>query len=349
MIRAWRFAWNPTCVLGCGLAACASVPPSIHGPIPVRNQHPAQLTVLHLDPVAATALPQGLVAARVSTAYTSMFLGGSTATSAFAMDGEIMRTSLGLRTGIGSGLEIGFEAPLLHTTSGFMDSFLIGYHDLFGFPDQGRSEVENNRFQVFAEQDGHRVYELREASLEFGDVPISGTCTLIPVRRTANGWGDPGLAARFGVELPTGDEDAGFGNGQVDYALGLCATWPLPIGALHAEAQRTFAGSPRLARNAGYSFADVTAGSLTLELQPLRGLGLLAQCSWETAALADLELDRANRDAMLLWLGSRLRLEGDLFLEVGFGEDLSKNIAPDFTAWLSMAWLPGGVKPTPGH
>lgn len=317
--------------------------------MPIRNQHPTQLTVMRLDPAAATTLPAGEVSARASMAYTSLFLGGSTATSAFAMDGEILRTNLGMRAGAGSGVELGFDLPVLHTSGGFLDSFLIGYHDLFGFPDQGRDDVANNRFEVFAEKDGQRVYELRQASLEFGDVPLSGTWTLVPVRRQADGSGSPGLAARAGLELPTGDEDAGFGNGQVDYAAGLCATWPLPIGALHAEAQRTFAGSPRMARNAGFSFADVAAGSLALEAQPSAGLGLLVQVSWETATLADLDLDRASRDAILLWLGARLRLEDELFLEVGFGEDLSENIAPDFTAWLSVAWLPAGQGMSPGR
>lgn len=315
--------------------------------MPVRNQHPTQLTVMRLEPSAATSLPVGEVSVRASMAYTSLFLGGATASSAFAMDGEILRTNLGMRAGAGSGVELGFDLPVLHTSGGFLDRFLIGYHDLFGFPDQGRDDVANNRFDVFAETDGQRVYELHAAALEFGDVPLSGTWTFVPVRRRADGSGSPGFAARFGLELPTGDQDAGFGNGQVDYAAGLCATWPLQIGALHAEAQRTFAGSPRTAGVAGFAFADVTAGSLTLEAQPSAGLGLLAQCSWESATLAELDLAQANRDAVLLWLGARLRLEGDLYCEFGFGEDLSENIAPDFTAWLSMAWLParGGMAP----
>ena len=94
----------------------------------------------------------------------------------------------------------------------------------------------------------------------------------------------------------------------------------------------------------------MTAGSLALEAQPLADLGLLAQVSWETATLDRLDLDRASKDTVLLWLGARLRLDGDLFVEVGFGEDLSEYIAPDFTAWLSMAWLPAraGLGPTNG-
>ena len=332
-----------------GLAACAGAPQTLQGPMPVRNQHPAQLTVMRLEPMSSAALAQGDVEARASMAYTSLFLAGSTPQSAFYMDGEILRTQLGARFGLGSGVEVGFGIPVLHTTGGFLDSFLIDYHDAFGFPDQGRSSTERNRFEVFAETNGQRVYELREDGVLFGDVPLEASVELVPVRRAADGSGSPGLSARFGVELPTGDEDAGASNGEVDYAIGLCATWPLAIGAVHAELQHTFAGSPASARRAGFSFADVTAGSVALEAQPLTDFGLLAQVTWETATLEALDLDRASRDTVLLWIGARLRVDADWFVEVGFGEDLSEYIAPDFTAWLSMAWLPGRVGVTPGR
>lgn len=319
--------------------------------MPVRNQHPAQLTVMRLEPMPSAALAAGAVEARASMAYTSLFLAGSTPQSAFYMDGELLRTQVGARYGLGSGVEVGFGLPVLHTTGGFLDSFLIGYHDAFGFPDQGRSDTAKNRFEVFAESNGQRVYELREEGVMFCDVPLEAAIELVPVQRTADGSGSPGLSARLGVELPVGDEAAGAGNGQADYAVGLCATWPLSFGAVHAEAQHTFAGSPALARRAGFTFSDVTAGSVSLETQPLADLGLLAQASWETAALSGLDLDRASKDTVLLWLGARLRLDGNLFVEVGFGEDLSEYIAPDFTAWLSMAWLPvrTGLGPANGN
>ncbi len=323
------------------LASCSAAPQQLNGPMPVRNQHPAQLTVMRLEPAASAALQAGQVSARTSMAYTSLFLAGSTATSAFAMDGEILRTSVGARVGLGAGLDVGFDVPTLHTSGGFLDSFLIDYHDTFGFPDQGRSRVENDQFEVFAEQNGQRVYELREEALMLADVPLSAMYELVPVERSEDGTGTPGLAARLGMELPTGDESAGAGNGEVDWSFGLCATWPVSFGAVHAEIQHTLAGSPQSARQNGFQFADVTAGSVGLEAQPLTDLSLLMQVSWETATLEALDLERASRDAMLVWFGGRIRLDGSLFVEVGFGEDLSEYIAPDFTAWLSMAWLPG--------
>ena len=45
------------------------------------------------------------------------------------------------RQGLGDGLEFGFELPFAHTSGGFLDRFLIDYHDALGLPDQGLSLI----------------------------------------------------------------------------------------------------------------------------------------------------------------------------------------------------------------
>ncbi len=321
-------------------SACSAGPAPSHGPLAVRNQHPAQLTVMRLDPASPSVLPSGDTAVRASTAYSSLFLGDSNATEAFAMDGELMRTSIQGRTGIGAGIELTVELPVVHTSGGFLDGFLIDYHDFFGFPDQGRSVAPQNQFEVFAEQNGQTVWELREETLMLADVPVSATWCLVPPGRSASGAGLPGLALRTGFELPTGDESGGAGNGQFDYAAGLCASWPLAFGTLFADGQYTWAGTPDLARSRSFAFGDVSAASLGLEVPLLSDFSSVAQLSWETSVLRNLDLDRANRDQVWLWLGARMRVDRQLFVEVVFGEDLSPYIAPDFTLVLAMAWLP---------
>src|SRR5262245_10270962 len=104
------------------LVSCATSP-AVRGPLPVRNQHPAQLTVLHLDPVAARAVLPGEVTARVATAYSSLFQSGSGNGNQFTMDGELLRASLQLRVGVGEGFTVGAELPWELTTGGFLDHF----------------------------------------------------------------------------------------------------------------------------------------------------------------------------------------------------------------------------------
>jgi len=323
-------------LVGCLLSACATQPQR-RGPLPVRNQHPAQLTVLHQDSRPADTLPAGIVTGRATAAYSSLFLSGANTTNAFLMDGEILRASLQTRIGLGGGFELAAELPVVYTTGGFLDDFLIDYHDLFGLPDQGRADAPRDQFNVFADYQGLRVFELRDDTLEFADVPLSLAFCPLP-----SSPGVPGLAVRAAVELPTGDEDIGIGNGELDVGFGADATLPLADVTIHVGVQHTFAGSPRAARDARFDFADVTAAEAGVEIHLQDGLAAIAQLQWETSTLRYLGFERVADDQVLLWIGARLRLDGDWFVEASLGEDLQAFVSPDVTFWLSMAWLPGG-------
>lgn len=195
--------------------------PRFRGPLPVRNQHPAQLTVLHLDPAQAEVLPAGEAAMHVGAAYSSYFLGGSGARGTFSMDGELLRVGPKLRFGLGGGGEVGIEVPFAHAAGGFLDDFVIDYHDWFGFPDQGRDDAPRDAFGVEATARGRRVYHLDAGGIELLDVPLHYTHELLSAGRDRFG-----LAVRGGVELPTGDQGRGYGNGGVDVAFGLLADLP---------------------------------------------------------------------------------------------------------------------------
>lgn len=324
--------------LAAAAAACVGPQPAC-GPLPVRNQHPAQLTVLHLDPASAVPLRSGRFAARLSTAYTSLFLAGASGANALAMDGELARTSLLARVGIADGLELAAELPVVHTSGGFLDSFLIDYHDLFGFPSQGRDRAPKNAFEVSADYQGQRVFELGSEALLLADIPLSMTYGLLTPRRE-----QPGLALRWGIELPTGNDDRGVGNGATDVAVGLASSWPFAVGTAHAAVQHTIAGTADRLDATGFAFADVTSANLAFELPLLTDVTAVAQVEWETSTLRQLAFDRAAKDQVLLWIGGRMRLDGELFVELSFGEDLVGFVSPDFTAWLGFAWLPAGAK-----
>ena len=77
--------------------------------MPVRNQHPAQLTVLHMDPADTAPRPAGAVGLRADAAYTSLFLGGARNGNLFEMDGEILRTAVRAEVGLGAGWELSVE------------------------------------------------------------------------------------------------------------------------------------------------------------------------------------------------------------------------------------------------
>lgn len=314
-------------------AACVTEP-TLRGPLPVRNNHPAQLLVQHLPPTPATALPAGEVAVRLQASYSSLFLTGSGNGNTFQMDGEYLRTALTARIGLFADTEVGCELPFGHTSGGFLDSFLIDYHKALGLPDQDRDVLPKNAFRIAATQDGEQVWSVDGGGFELLDVPLHLSHTL---RRPDDAG--PGIALRAGIELPTGDERAGYGNGEPDYAVGVLFEQRAYGCAFVAHLQHTFAGTPASMREAGLRFGDVTAVGLGAELPLAQDLAGFLQFEYETSALRNLDLATVSRKQFLVWVGGRYLLAPHCAIEVAFGEDLQGYVSPDFTAWLGLAFL----------
>lgn len=304
--------------------------------MPTRNQHPAQLTVLHMDPAPANVLPAGQIAVRENLAYSSLWLRGGTAARQFEMDAESLRAATRLQLGLGAGLEFGVELPVAHTSGGFLDAFVIDYHSWFGFPDQARDTSPRNDFAIAARQNGQELWGVDADGFAWLDVPLQLTWQVVEAAENR-----PGLAVRGALELPTGDADRGYGSGGVDASVGMLLqhrTGPL---AWYGHAQHTFASTPRATKRAGLTFADVTSLGGAVELPLGESLSALVQVEWETSTLRNFDLPVVSRDQLLLWVGGRLHLDSAWAVEIAFGEDLQGLVSPDFTAWLSVAWLPG--------
>ncbi len=298
----------------------------------VRNQHPAQLAVQHLDPRSTAATPAGGVRVEWANAYTSLFLGGANGDTSFVMDGEIWRTSVATRAGLGGGFDLELELPVAHGSGGFLDDFVIAWHDFFGFPDQGRDRAENDQFLVEAVDRGQFVWGMQERDLELLDVPLALNWSAF-APTDARPFG---LLLRAGLELPTGNDDRGFGSGGVDASLGVVGEWRLPRLALYGHLQHSFAETPSATRRRGFTFEDVTSAGLSAEWAFAEDVSAVGQIEWETSTLRNLDLDRAANDQWLLWTGVRYHFADRWRVDASIGEDLRGFIAPDFTAWLTV-------------
>ncbi|GAB4158317.1 MAG: hypothetical protein Fur0037_25880 [Planctomycetota bacterium] len=284
----------------------------------------------------AAVLPRGAVESRLGSTYSSLFLNGSGAGNSIALDGEYLRSGLMLRAGLGARLELGAELAFAHTSGGFLDDFVIDYHDFFGFPDQDRGLAPRNRWRVETWRQGQRAFATSSEALRVLDLPVHLTWNALEP-----GEGRIGLSLRAGLELPTGNPERGFGDGGLDPALGVLAEWRASPVALTAQAQHAFASTPEPSRRAGLSFADVTAVETGAEIPLLDGLAAHVQLQWETATLRRLEFSRAAKDHLLLWTGLRCGLAPGWATEFSVGEDLSAFVAPDFSIYWSLVFRPG--------
>ena len=106
--------------------------------------------------------------------------------------------------------------------------------------------------------------------------------------------------------------------------------------ALTGHVDYTIAHTPDRAKAAGVDFGNVLSA----------GVGLEGALTLDTTALVMVEsdqsvlrnLDGVNTDEahQMLWIGFRHRWSPDLDIELGFGEDLSRDGPPDFTAFLGF-------------
>ena len=327
-----------------GLLAASSgcvARPRLDGPLPVRNQHPAQLTVFHMAPASATTLPAGSLSGRLDLAYSNLFLQGSDSDgNSWIMDGEYLRAGTTLRLGLGKGFELLAEVPFGHTSGGFLDSAVIDYHDALGLPGQSRKMTALNAYSISASKQGTVAWTVDRQEVELMDIPLQLSWQMLPP-----GEDRLGVVLRGGVELPTGNDEKGFGNGELDTSLGVVLDYRFAGIGCYAHAQHTFAGTPDQSKRVGLEFADVTSIGLATELPLGDTLHAFAQIEWENSTLRGIDLPELTRDQLLLWLGGRLQVADHWGLEFGLGEDLQGLVSPDFTLWLGCTWLPGRPAP----
>ncbi len=315
------------------LAACVT-PSQRHGPLAVRNQHPAQLTVLSLDPVGAQTLAPGQAQLRLDAAYTSLFLQQSNGGNVWGMDGEVLRTGLKTRIGLLPQLELQVELAGVHSGGGFLDDFVESWHDSFNLSNQGRELFPQDQFAVQADFQGKTAYQQNATGFEVMDLPIGLNYNLLPFSQD-----NPfALTLRGAIELPTGDQGRGFGNGGLDAAVGLVGEFREGPYAMQMHLQHSFVRTPQLARQAGLSYQDVSGVGLSMQASVSQCTTLLAQVELSTSVLRDIPLQGLEKEQLLLWLGLRQILAPKLAMELAFGEDLSTDAPPDFTAYLALVW-----------
>jgi len=315
------------------LGGCAIVPHhadqparKVRGPIPSRTLEPVKLTYLAFLPRRAATLPEKATEVSVLSAYGNIYESAQEGGDLVDFDGEIWRTSLNLRQGLGPSADLEIVLPVVYATSGFLDGFIEDYHSFFGFPNGGRDDSPENGYDMVAQKNGTEAYHLEGNEVGFGDVPI-----VLTVAVQEEGPTRPALALRGGIELPTGSETDGFGNGKVDYGLGFLAErsygrWTATgaVDWVDTQSSDSFEQAD-VEANDGF---DVQGG---VEYRWNDDLSLLLGSVYTTSPTDDIDLEEISGEMLSLDLGVAWDVgKGSRMLFV-FSEDLITQSAPDFT------------------
>jgi len=315
--------------------ACRSPGEKRAAPFSVRNQHPVELTVLQQAPRAAKSYASGPAVLALDTDWTSHWVFPKQGKDDLRMDGETLRTNLRVGWGLGSDWDLEVEIPLIYASGGILDGFIDGFHQFFGFPQNGRPNYPRNQYEIRALRNvpGQGVataYELREDELGFGDIPVH--LAWFPVRDT-HGFS---LGLRASMELPTGKEELGFGNGALDWALGFSGQWDGDWLSLFGWGSYTWSGTPDRARQAGLSYQDRRLLGMGAEIFVFDGWSAIVQAEIQNSVLGNLDDPNANGNQAPIYAGFRWRMSPGVALDAGVGEDLLPNVSPDVVLHVAL-------------
>lgn len=310
-------------------------------PLSVRNQHPVQLTAMLANARPTSALSKGVVETGANVDWTNLWLRPGKGTDRIELDGELVRITPSVRFGLGAGFDVGVAVPLLNADGGVLDTFVENWHHQFGLPQNERDRFDQDRFTVRVDRatpsGTQTAWELQRTTLAIQDVPIELAWFPVGSARGSKSPSDPSdsdplsFGLRLGIELPTGDEDRGLGNGSVDTMLGFVAGYHWERFAIYAWGGHTFMREPPSVRETGLRWRDPSVVGTGVEFAVAPRLSLSGQIEWETSLLENLDETHANRTQALFWLGGRWAVSDRTTLEASVGEDAIRSVSPDVT------------------
>ncbi len=320
-----------TLVLAVAVTGSAAADPLRH-PLAVRNHNPfvAVYGIPAMD--AVEVLDQGGNRLALTLDATSNFTDDGTDNEFIAIDGETYRLNLRYTRGFADGWEAGVELPLLRHNGGFLDGFIINWHDFFGFPQGGRDETERDRLEYRYTTGGSDLVAVDAADSGVGDVAIHVGRRLVgrdrhPRRR---------LALRAQLKAPTGDSDRLFGSGGWDVALWLQAQhhWRERLW-WSAGAGVTYLGRGDVLPDLQRHLVGVL--SLGAGWQPWQRLSLQLQTDLQSPAYQDTPLGQLSDTAVQISIGGSLGLTERLFLDFAVVEnEFTPDASPDVSFHLRL-------------
>jgi len=305
-------------------------------PFSTFNQSPlVQIYGLPRDKGADITAP-GKLHIALNQDLTSNYTVNSNNNELITLDGETYRLAFAARYGFASGWEAGVEIPYIIQGGGFLDSFIIDWHNFFGLPQGGRDSASKNRMNYSYRKDMVQKLLVDRSSSGVGDISLTGGVSLYDVRHDA---GHDRLALKGAIKLPTGDSASLAGSGGADAMLQLCGS-----STSYGEhgSLGVFASVGALAMSKGDVLRDqhkglAGVGTVGLGWGPASWISFKTQLDGHTPMYHGSSLNELGASTLVLVFGGALRLPGKYLLDMAVAEDLFVSSAPDVSFHLGLS------------
>jgi hypothetical protein len=314
---------------GCALVPDRTDTPlaRVRGPIPARVQQPIKLGTLAFRPRRAATQPRGHASVGIESAYSNIFQNGTgVGGQSVLLDGETWTNTLIASYGLSERADLELDLGVLYATNGFLDTLIEDYHNWFGFPQGGRDERARDAYAMRVDIGGQTIYTLEPYTLELLDTPLVFTERLVDEQGNT-----PAVALRAGVDIPTGSEARGAGNGGWDWGVGVLAeksegrwTFTGALDWVDAKRPSSFVGS-------GVDVYDGFDVQLGIEYRWNDRLSLLTGLVLTPPVTRDFTIKELDREILGLDIGAAWDTGPNSEMHIGFEEDLLSASGPDIT------------------
>lgn len=305
-------------------------------PFNSSNQSPlVQIYGLPHD-TGADIVPPGKFRLALNQDLTSNYTVHTGKQEQITLDGETYRLALAARYGVAPRWEAGIEVPYLAQGGGFLDNFIIDWHNTFGLPQGGRDIGPKNKINFSYRKDGVRKLLMNRPSSGLGDIVLTSGFSLYDESGSER---HDTIALKGGVKLPTGDSSYLRGSGGTDVVLQLCGR----SNNVREWGDVAFYGSlGALAMSSGDVLRDqhnplAGVGTLGIGWAPNGWISFKAQLNGNTALYRESSLTELSESSMMLLFGGALTLPEKYLLDIGVAEDFKVGTAPDVSFHLGLS------------
>ncbi len=291
------------------------------GPLPTRNENPL-LAPFGVPNVLPARLPTaGSDEAGLTLNWSNSITVETAGDASFHMDAEAQEWRLDWIHAFTDRVAVRAELPWRRLGGGSLDSAIEQWHDLWGLPNGDRDKVPQDDLRIEYGEGSRTLLQVANDTSGLGDIPLSVGYQLAADDQRA-------VAAWLTLKAPTGQASDLSGSGALDVALSVAAEWQfLEHWQWFGQADLTWLGdgdvlTARQRHGVGSAMTGLTWNAW-------RGLDLTVQLD-ANSSVFDAPTHVAG-DALVLGFGGSYRTEGGWRFDLGFGEDLTVDAAPDFT------------------
>jgi len=249
------------------------------GPFQIRGASPFQLMRVSFTPLSAEWLAKGQFLLNTSVTWNNRW---AYQENQYLIDGEFLHFSVTGTYGVTDWLQLRLEIPFGARGGGVLDSFIMGFHDTFGYAQARRDLFPLDSFRLILWRPDGSLFMLgpEDAGVGMEDMVLTAKFRLLKGSR----W-IPLTYAALQMKIPTGSEEQLWGSGCMAGAVSIHLAkrfWRLYF---YLDLQYTRFGSDELV---GIPMEQNQVSALaTAEWSIIERISLVSQYQWHTGAAVD--------------------------------------------------------------